>query len=218
MVLTPDIRLYLFFLTFATVNVGNGGIGIFASQIIQLFGFSADRSALLGMCQGAAEVTGVAIGTVMFVKLKRRDIPSVFGSIVAICGAVMLIAVPHSMKITQMAGMFAWLAHPHATGLSLVFFYPVSYPMIYSWQSSAVSGTTKRIVFNASLQVAYCAGNVRSCVLSPLTTGRRANRIQSERRPWWLCSWQDRVDRHVWRISRVRMQPYVRALGLEPPP
>lgn len=39
-------------------------------------------------------------------------------------------------------------------------FFSIPLPMFYNWQSAAVSGTTKRIVFNAVLQLAYGAGNI----------------------------------------------------------
>ncbi|WFD34157.1 hypothetical protein MCUN1_000993 [Malassezia cuniculi] len=142
-----DVRLYLFFLAFASVNVTNGGISIFASEIISEFTNEKTRNALLGMCQGASEVVAVAIGTVLFVTLRRRDVPSVFGYLVAITGTAMMTWLDPSMKVSRMAG------------LALLYFFPISYPMIYSWQSNGVSGTTKRIIFNASLQVAYCLGN-----------------------------------------------------------
>lgn len=37
--------------------------------------------------------------------------------------------------------------------------------MFYNWQSVSVSGTTKRLIFNATLQLAYGAGNI----IGPMT-------------------------------------------------
>lgn len=85
--------------------MANGGISIFASQIITKFGFSTARSALLGMCQGVAEVVAVAIGTALFVCFGRRDLPSIFGYIVAVVGGILMVAVSKENKNTQMAGM-----------------------------------------------------------------------------------------------------------------
>lgn len=143
-----DIRLYLFFLAFGTVNVTNGGISIFATQIINAFGYAKPKAALLDMTKGAAEVVGVFIGTLIFIWTKRRDVPSVFGYIVAIVGGVMMTVLDNDHKISRVAG------------ICLLYFFPISYPMFYSWMNAAVSGTTKRIVFNASLQIAYCVGNI----------------------------------------------------------
>ncbi|KAI3624621.1 hypothetical protein CBS14141_003049 [Malassezia furfur] len=143
-----DIRLYIFFLAFCTVNITNGGISIFASQIITAFHFSNPKAALLGMCQGAGEVVAVVIGTALFLWLGRRDVPCLFGYAVAIAGGVMMTALDSSQSVSRMAG------------LTLLYFFPVSYPMFYSWMSGAVSGTTKRIIFNAVLQIAYCVGNI----------------------------------------------------------
>lgn len=143
-----DIRLYIFFLAFCTVNITNGGISIFASQIITAFHFSNPKAALLGMCQGAGEVVAVVLGTALFLWLGRRDVPCLFGYAVAIAGGVMMTVLDASQSVSRMAG------------LTLLYFFPVSYPMFYSWMSGAVSGTTKRIIFNAVLQIAYCVGNI----------------------------------------------------------
>lgn len=143
-----DIRLYIFFFGFCSVNITNGGISIFASQIITAFNFSTPKAALLGMCQGAGEVVAVVIGTAIFLWINRRDIPCLFGYAVAIAGGVMMTVLGEDKPISRMAG------------LSLLYFFPASYPMFYSWMSGAVSGTTKRIIFNAVLQVAYCVGNI----------------------------------------------------------
>lgn len=43
--------------------------------------------------------------------------------------------------------------------------------MYYNWQSVSVSGTTKRLIFNASLQLAYGAGNI----IGPITYSVSAN-------------------------------------------
>lgn len=143
-----DIRLYIFFFGFASVNITNGGISIFASEVIKDFGFSAPKAALLGMTQGAGEVVAVIMGTAIFVWINRRDIPCLFGYIIAIIGGVMMTVLGKDKNNARMAG------------LALLYFFPASYPMFYSWMSGAVSGTTKRIVFNAVLQVAYCVGNI----------------------------------------------------------
>lgn len=145
--LLTDIRLYLFFLAFITVNITNGGISIFASEVISEFTSDKKENALLGMSQGAGEIVGVAIGSAVFLWLRRRDVPSVFGYVVAVAGTAMVTWLEKSKHVSRM------------TGLALLYFFPVSYPMIYSWQNNGVSGTTKRIIFNSSLQVAYCVGN-----------------------------------------------------------
>lgn len=143
-----DVRLYLFFFAFVSVNISNGGISIYATQIINAFGFDKPQSALLDMSKGLAEVVAVVIGTLMFMLWKRRDVPCLFGYMVAIVGGVMMSVLDASHKVTRVAG------------LSLLYFFPISYPMFYSWMNGCVSGTTKRIIFNAGLQVAYCVGNI----------------------------------------------------------
>lgn len=152
-----DIRLYLVFLAFVTVNITNGGISIFATQIINSFGYSKPRSALLDMTKGASEVVAVVLGTLLYVWKGRRDVPSIFGYIIAIVGGVMMTTLDSRHNPSRVAG------------IALLYFFPISYPMLYSWMIAAVSGTTKRIVFNATLQVAYCVGNIIGPQVYPKT-------------------------------------------------
>jgi hypothetical protein len=97
---------------------------------------------------------------------------------VAIIGAVMMIAIPKQHSTSLMAGY------------ALVFFYPVGFasglslgsrrcsksiadppngmwvacqvasPFYYSWLSSCVGGSSKKICFNVFLQIGYCVGNI----------------------------------------------------------
>lgn len=143
-----DVRLYLFFIAFASVNVTNGGISIYATQLINSFGYDTAMSSLLDMCKGAAEVVAVFIGTGIYLLIFRRDVPSVFGYVVAIVGGVMMTKLGEDQREARVAG------------ISLVYFFPISYPLFYSWMSTAVAGTTKRMIFNSTLQIAYCVGNI----------------------------------------------------------
>ncbi|WFD34156.1 hypothetical protein MCUN1_000992 [Malassezia cuniculi] len=142
-----DVRLYLFFFAFATANVVNSGINNFASEIIAEFTSDRKRNALYGMCYGSAQVIAMFMGGSLFLWLKRRDAPSIFGYVVAIAGIAMMTWIDPVYREARLAG------------LCMAFFFPLSFPMLYSWQSNGVSGTTKRIIFNASLQIAYCVGN-----------------------------------------------------------
>lgn len=44
-------------------------------------------------------------------------------------------------------------------------------PIFYNWQSVSVSGTTKRLIFNATLQLAYGSGNI----VGPITYSVSSN-------------------------------------------
>ena len=143
-----DQRLYLFFFGVLSANIANGGVSNFGSEIIKQFGYNSKTTALLGMAPGAMEVVAVYFGAWLSNATRTRVIPGVLMYAIAIVGGIMMIAIPASSKAARFAGY------------TIVYTYPVSSPYLYSWLSSSVSGTSKRIVFNTMLQVGYSVGNL----------------------------------------------------------
>ncbi|SPC65437.1 probable DAL5 - Allantoate and ureidosuccinate permease [Ustilago sp. UG-2017b] len=143
-----DFRLYIFFVAICAANIANGGVSNFGSEIISQFGYDSKTTSLLGMAPGAMEVVAVYFGAWLSHVTHTRVIPGVLMYILAIVGGVMMIAIPS----TSSAGRYS--------GYVICFTYPVASPFIYSFLSSSVSGTTKRIVFNMVLQVGYSVGNL----------------------------------------------------------
>lgn len=143
-----DPRLYMFFLAVCSANIANGGVSNFSSAIISAFHYDNKTTALLGMAPGAMEVVAVYFGAWLSYKTRTRVIPGVLMFAFAIVGGCMMIAVPAAHKAVRF------------TGFVIVYCYPVASPFLYSWLSGSVSGTTKRIVFNAWLQVGYSVGNL----------------------------------------------------------
>ncbi|KAJ1031702.1 hypothetical protein NDA13_002091 [Ustilago tritici] len=143
-----DFRLYLFFVAICAANIANGGVSNFGSEIISQFGYDSKMTSLLGIAPGAMEVVAVYFGAWLSHITHTRVIPGVLMYTLAIVGGVMMIAIPS----TSSAGRYS--------GYVICFTYPVASPFIYSFLSSSVSGTTKRIVFNMVLQVGYSVGNL----------------------------------------------------------
>lgn len=143
-----DPRLYLFFLGVCTANIANGGVSNFGSEIIKQFGYNSKQTALLGMAPGAMEVVAVYAGAYLSYATSTRVIPGVLMYIIAIVGGSMMIGIPATAKAARYGGYV------------ILYSYPVASPYMYSWLSSSVSGTTKRIVFNTFLQVGYSTGNL----------------------------------------------------------
>ncbi|WFD19856.1 hypothetical protein MCAP1_002096 [Malassezia caprae] len=157
-----DIRLYIYFLGWVCLCIVNGGVTTFGNLIIQSFHYGNKQSALLSMSIGAGETVTVFLGAILFYFLKRRDIIMIGGLLVSAAGAIMIVAIPESGKAARM------------TGCAIVSFFAVPMPMYYSWQSTTISGTTKRLVFNTSLQIGYAVGNLE-VDLSDLTDKERPN-------------------------------------------
>lgn len=98
------------------------------------------------MANGVSEIVALAIGILLAHLSGTRWVPSVFCFIVSIVGGAMTLGVKD--RVTQLAGY------------NLIYFFPVASALLYSWLSSAIGGTTKKIVFNVVLQLGYCAGNI----------------------------------------------------------
>jgi len=142
-----DPRTHLFCLLAMCSSIANGGISNFGSAIIRSFGFSPERTALVGMSTGGAEVVLIALCCLISDVTSTRAIPGVFSYVLSIIGAAMIIALPASQRDTRMAGY------------CLVFAFPVGYLFVLSWLANSVSGSTKKVTLNALVQIFYCVGN-----------------------------------------------------------
>ncbi|WFD25442.1 hypothetical protein MNAN1_000402 [Malassezia nana] len=143
-----DVRLYLYFLAFASLCIVNGSLYTFGNLIIESFHYDKKQSALLSMTLGGGMVVCVWLGMLGFHLLKRRDVVVISSLLVSIVGAALMIGLPASNKAGRM------------TGYALVSFFMLPGPVLYSCQSTTVSGTTKRLVFNVGLQVGSSVGNL----------------------------------------------------------
>lgn len=137
--LSPSLSLSLLS---CTSNIANGGLSNFQSSIITSFGFSQKQTSLLGMGPGLAEIVAVAMGVYVAFLTKTRVVPGVLCFLIAIIGAAMIIS-PIS-NATKMLG------------LCFIYAFPTASPLFYSWLSSSIGGTSKKIVFNVVLQLGYC--------------------------------------------------------------
>lgn len=143
-----DPRLYLFFLMMVCTGLPNGGLGAFGPGIIVQFGFSTENTTLLQMAPGVSEFVGIVFATQMFKRTKSRGWTGVTCICVAIIGIIMMLAIPPKQKAARLAGY------------CLLFWWPIVVIFILSMLTSCVSGTTKKIAFNAAYNLGYCVGNL----------------------------------------------------------
>ena len=108
-----DPRLYLCALAVFSASVPNGGISSFGATIVAGFGFRTKQTTLLGMSTGGCETVAMLIGVVLSRWTKMRGVPAALCILVAIIGAVMMVAIPLPERNARYAGYV------------LVFFWPV---------------------------------------------------------------------------------------------
>lgn len=101
-----DIRLYIYFVGWVCLCIVNGGITTFGNQIIRSFHYDNKQSSLLSMTLGGGEVVAVFLSAAFFHFLKRRDVIMIGGLLVSMAGAIMMVAIPASVKAGRMTG--AW--------------------------------------------------------------------------------------------------------------
>ena len=100
------------------------------------------------MSTGASEIVAIVIGVWINRRFKSRFAPAIFVTLVAIVGAIIMIAPPESQRNTRYAGYV------------LMFFWPIAAVYFLAWMASMVAGHTKRICFLVAYQFGYSGGNI----------------------------------------------------------
>jgi MFS family permease len=130
-------------------NIANGGLTSFGSLVIQGFGYKGLQALLIQMPTGAAQLGFVIVGCILATVVKNvRTISMIILTCISLVGIVLMYALEASNRSGRLAGFC----------LSLAF--AANMPLSLSLVASNVGGFTKRAVVNASVLVAYCAGNI----------------------------------------------------------
>ncbi|KAI9321705.1 major facilitator superfamily domain-containing protein [Dichotomocladium elegans] len=137
-------QLYCYFLISLLLNLSNGALSLFNTQITNAMGFSRLHSILLQMPAGA--ITILVIGCAVYFSRKLDEICYVAAlcTLLSMSGAILLVTIPAGPA--QLAGLYLT---PTAS----------AYVMLQTSISSNVSGYTKKIFYTSCNIVAYCIGN-----------------------------------------------------------
>ncbi|CDH51828.1 mfs allantoate transporter [Lichtheimia corymbifera JMRC:FSU:9682] len=137
-------RLYCYFFLSLLLNLQNGALTLFSSQITTSMGFSALNTVLLSIPHAFATI--ILLANVMFLSKRYNDICYVgmLSTSIVMIGAILLAAIPPSPG--QLAGIYLGTSSP-------------SYTMLQTSISSNVSGYTKKIFYTSCNLLAYCLGN-----------------------------------------------------------
>ncbi|KAI9497525.1 major facilitator superfamily domain-containing protein [Zychaea mexicana] len=137
-------RLYCFFFCSLFLNLQNGAISTFASQIINRMGFSSLTSVILNIPYGASIVLFVAIATVLSHRFQEIGIIAIISCILPLLGAILLLVLP--LGPVQLLGLYLSTTSP-------------AYTLLQTYISSNVGGYTKKIFYTSANIVAFCLGN-----------------------------------------------------------
>ena len=143
-----DINTWIFFFWAIAANIPNGALTNFGNILLSdTFGYSATKSMLMNMPNGAVEIVGCILfaWTVRFFRHKLAV--SLFTTVITLIGMCMLAFAKQS-------------PHARLAGYYLFSISPISMICALSCFTSNVAGHTKKITVNAIYLVGYCTGNL----------------------------------------------------------
>ena len=89
-----------------TLDITNGGLSNFFSQLIESFGFTAQQSLLYGTPAGAVEFVALIAWGVAIHRFGNRILCGIAGLGVALLGSILIVALPLSNSVGRLAGFY----------------------------------------------------------------------------------------------------------------
>ena len=109
-----DPMTWAFVLFTVVFNIPNGGLTNFFSLLIESFGFSARTSLLYGTPGGAVEFVALLLWGYMTTRMGNRIILGSAGLLIALLGAILVVALPAHLKVGRLVGYYMTQAAPTA--------------------------------------------------------------------------------------------------------
>ena len=101
-----DPITWAFFLLALVGDIPNGGLSNFFSLLIVSFGYTPEQSLLYGCISGAVEIV-VVLGWAYCARFFRsRILSAIFGQMIGLLGAVLIVALPISNSKGRLAGFY----------------------------------------------------------------------------------------------------------------
>lgn len=147
-----DPRLYVIFLGLTLGSIPNGGVTAFSTQLLAGFGFPIGQTLLLTLAPGGAQIVSVFLFIFTSLMTRSRALGGFLLLTIAIAGS----AVMYVPNVSPGA---------HVVGYTLLNMGSPAVVALYSFNSAAVGGHGKRVIFASCSQLAYAVGNI----IGPLT-------------------------------------------------
>ncbi|TVY36222.1 putative transporter, partial [Lachnellula occidentalis] len=149
-----DPKAWLIVIIMLCTNIPNGGVGNFASIVIQGFGFSTTDTLLVQMIVTPFQAFFVLSATITSSYVKNtRTICMTLCALISLAGACC---------IRQLDNSNIWARY--LSGYCLLSAYTANFPMILSMNTSKFGGFTKKTTVHAMASapdfVSYCVGNI----------------------------------------------------------
>lgn len=149
-----DIQAWLIFLLSFSISFSSNTVSTFSATVILSYGFTSKQSALLNMPSGVVSILSSWLLTFFIMKGTPRFFAIFVLMLPAVCGGALMSFLPN----TNQAGLLV--------GIYMVNTVTAPLAIVYSWASSNVSGSTKKIAFSAFyISVGFALANI----FSPMT-------------------------------------------------
>lgn len=142
----PVVWAFVFYSLVA--DIPNGGLTNFFSQLIVSFGFSNEKSLLLGAPGGAVEVVVLITAGILGDRLKNRLLVGTSGLLVAILGMFLVTCLDSEHKVGRLVGYYLTQASP------------TPFVALLSLVATNIAGWTKKTTVAAMYLIGYCVGNI----------------------------------------------------------
>ena len=165
-----DLRTWMLVVYCLCTNFANGGLSVFAAQVVSSFGYSALKTVLLGIPTGLF-MTFTAL-CVAIPNLWLKNMRVKIGATFALIPLISTILVESEFKIPPIHAVPAddilagdiELPTSNKNGRLVsyycIYVYWAAYPTVVSLAMANTSGHTKKVTMNAILFFSYCLGNI----------------------------------------------------------
>ncbi|KAJ5652981.1 hypothetical protein N7507_010407 [Penicillium longicatenatum] len=144
-----DPKTWLLVLFQFSQNVPNGGVGSFASIVVEGFGFTTLDTLLVQMIGTGFQMVFVVISTIGSTYLTNtRTYWMTFNTTMALIGTIM---------IRQIDSDYIW---SRFMGYCLIIAFSANFPLTMTMITSNTAGFTKKSTVTSMVFVAYCLGNI----------------------------------------------------------
>ncbi|KAI9026455.1 major facilitator superfamily domain-containing protein [Phycomyces nitens] len=138
-------RFWCFSIACLFINLQNGAMTIYSSQITMGFGFTGLQSTLLSVGSGGSIIVLIVLSIVIVKKTRETIYSACFMMVINIIGLILLLVIPETR-----AKLF---------GFYLSWAYVGAYILMITSISNNVSGYTKKIFYNGLIMIFYTIGN-----------------------------------------------------------
>ncbi|KAF7722287.1 hypothetical protein EC973_003471 [Apophysomyces ossiformis] len=140
-----ETRLWAFCFACLAFNLGNGGLTIYSTQIVNAFGYDEYNSILLTMPAGVLDIVFILLGVYLVYRIRQTLYVACAVMMTGTLGMLLMVVIPQTKL--KLIGQY------------ITYSYTPTYVLMLASISNNVSGYTKKIFYNSVMMIFYTVGN-----------------------------------------------------------